>query len=624
MGKLRSLYISKVVQGEMLNRSLAANAAERKEEEEDRKKEEEDKKKEEEDKKKKDEEKQQKIKDQMQKEENKRLKYNKELEESNRKQRQNTPPVTVAATTGGIGKLENSDDAKRLLKASLSKVAEFKFKRIIENLYVNSAINSRARYSIPHYYFAYLSQDKKSLRQIEKTRGVPLSQPLAVTIGNTRDQLEAAKEKANRVAAGGDTTDIKSAIDKVLDPNAAALLVDSAIDNVLNVTGPALFDSTGNRVDAEGTRLGKIVEVCIPEDTNENGDLIADRALIKKYLYRTLILLITMYTTLNWVQFLFHKSISAQRGCQENGIGCLITDTLIPDDPAIRFADSIQNIYLIGPIISPIVTYAVKFFWPKFKRYNPLQYTFRLLQTLISYTGIVASGMKVTSDKKIWFLVIFLILIYGNFWFFENYDNYMKQIQRFESSGFITGLLGGAFALFYFESFYLDLYGTISSFLTAAFFVPPIGLIIIICYNIYLFLIMSLNTFFSLFLILQSFLYISLFALFFTPNFSFITSFWKRPKDLFESIRTDGEDKLNAMEPGWPQFLLKNAHRFYDHAYAIVMVLWLMFMLRILGRGLRTRNLRLNAYYYIGLSALILFFLKMLFIYLSKSHRKTN
>jgi hypothetical protein len=539
----------------------------------------------------------------------------------------------------------SKEDVKMFFGSFLGKVANFKFRRVVDNRTVNTGIDGLARYSIPDYYFAYLSQDTEYLHEIERIRDIPFSEPVSLSL-DPRKILQDAQDKLKEKVKNGDysldldvdavmkATEQKIASGKAQLDNSILAASDTVSNTLASVSAaaelPELFDANGNLVNADGLRLeDDVIQKCLPEDppeVEENGDLTADKALIKKYLFRTLILVVTMYTTLSWAQFVFFGQHSHRsRSClsKSNAIGCMVAHAILPDDPSLRLAESLKEIYIIGPIIAPLVDYSINFFWPRFKRWNPFQFTFKFIELFIQYIKTVFRVINETADKKLWFLTIFVALLGVNFWFFENYDVYMSQIQRFESSR-LTGFLAAIFIILYLESFYTDLWGTISSVMTAILFVPPIGLIFVICYNIYLYLIMSFNTFSSMFVLLQLFLFCSLFGLFVSPSLAIIAPFWSRPKNLLQTIQQDGSQSLSIMEDGWAKLGVSLLHQLYDHCYAIIMFIWLVFMFFVFKKHIRTLNLRHNCFYYIGLSAFLLFFLKLVYHYLGKIANKNE
>lgn len=365
--------------------------------------------------------------------------------------------------------------------------------------------------------------------------------------------------------------------------------------------------------------LGEVCDnVGESEEDIQNRLLALDKALIKDYMFKTILLLLSFLTVNSWA-YLFLVVYNKDAPFLQKVVETAITDsgTAVPN-----VEDVVPG---SGPIAQPILS-TIYYFLNIFKPFDMATRGVFAVATMIH--NLCATDMNKFYDKKIWYILILYGVFMANVFFLEKYENYMKDIVNFKPNT-LSSMFYGIFILYYIYDvvtypFSLNniLEMTIGSIFTIFF------LLFLLLRNIFVLVCVYYNQFLVVFALLMLFIIISFFGLTLYPSFN--------PSKMFERIRITGETinkdveeklKLDEMDP-FPKFFTK-IYRFirnvlhfaYDNLFFISAILWILHMYRVFDKELKYDLLRMNVFTMLCIGVLILILIKFVhLIFFSKKN----
>lgn len=387
------------------------------------------------------------------------------------------------------------------------------------------------------------------------------------------------------------------------DVSAAADAAASQIQNIKNkISGKGgILSQLKN-----GVKCGDEPKKTDPDEEEiHNPELELDMALIKDYMFKTILLVVSFFTVSSWAYlFLVHYS-------KESGFFQKIIDDVIN-------GSSMPSIEETIPIRGfKIVIQALFYFFNLFK---PFDMAARGINTIAGILqDVCAYDMNKLYDKKIWYIIIFYCVFLSTTFFIGNYERYMKDIANFKKNN-ITTIFFGIFVLYYiYDVFtYPTQLKNITEMSIGAFVAIPF-LIFLLLRNIFVLICLYYNQFLFLFLLLILFIAISIFGLGLFPVFN-PGKMFERFKKLRDTINNDVMEKLKKDndDPNPNIFIriyriIRNILHFsYDHLFTIISILWILYMYRVFDRDLKNDILRMNVFTMLALSILILVLIKLL------------
>jgi len=338
----------------------------------------------------------------------------------------------------------------------------------------------------------------------------------------------------------------------------------------------------------------------------QNPDLALDIALIKDYMFRTIMLIVSFITVSSWAYIFlvyYSKKTSFLAG---------IIESVISDNSILDFS-RIPIIGIFLDVIMKQIIYFLSFF-------NPFDMATRGISALSDIMKKISnSDMNDTFDKKIWYIFIFYCVFVSTIFFIENYHNYMNDVANLKANN-ITTFFYVIFILFYiWDVFtYPTKLANMTEMAVGTLIIIPF-IIYLIVRNIFTLICLYYNQFLILFVILMLFIGISIGGLCFFPTFN-PGKLFVRFDALCKVINTDAGKKieLDALDPSPSIFnkiyrIIRNfLHFFYDHLFSISSVLWILYMYHVFNKNLKNDLLRINVFTMLAVSILILIILKML------------
>jgi hypothetical protein len=328
----------------------------------------------------------------------------------------------------------------------------------------------------------------------------------------------------------------------------------------------------------------------------ENADLEHDRAIIKKYMFKTILLLVSFYSVYQW-SYLLLAIYSTPDSCAfiKRMLGL---DTASLNEMSYNFPGGSVIKSLVGAFMSV------------YRLLDPFEMTTKFLNLLnyVLFTIIAQRDMNRYLDKKIWFILIFIAIFFAMQYLIEKYSQYMNDIQNFNSKNTIIIYLYILFVFFYLESFlHIGITRVIKMTIMGLFFlitnVIPVNIYILIC--------LYFNPYVALFVTMVLFILISLFGLFIFPNFGIFETL-TRLKALSELINLDAEKKLETTTNRFMLFFKKVAHLIYNNFFFVASLLWIFFLFYKFDKQLIYKNLRMNIFFILIIMIVFLITLKFL------------
>ena len=340
----------------------------------------------------------------------------------------------------------------------------------------------------------------------------------------------------------------------------------------------------------------------------KNQTLELDKATVKDYMFRTIILVVSFITVHSWAYLLLvaygDKSKWIERIIRDN-------NTSIPDLSSLPLGGIIKMVF--GNLYGLYVAF------------NPFDMTGRGLKVARRLLENVAkTDMNDKYDKKIWFVIIFYATFYATTFFIENYDYYMHGIVNFKPNA-VSGAFYGLFVCLYLWDVITYLpnpanWIEISGILILTIF----GLIYMLLKNIYVLVCLYYNQHFAVFAVLMAFITHSLGAFFMYPSinpFQFIDRIGKLKSiiaaDVEEKLALDELDPMPSMFTRIYRILRKVIHFLYDHLFFMSAMAWILYMYYVFDKKLTYKNLRMNVFAILAVSIFTLIILK--FVQLSFS-----
>lgn len=336
-------------------------------------------------------------------------------------------------------------------------------------------------------------------------------------------------------------------------------------------------------------------------ETIKNPTLALDKALVKDYMFRTIILLVSFITVHSWAYLLLvaygDKSNWIERLIQESG-------SSMPDISGLPFSSTIVLIltYLYGLYVA----------------FNPFDMTTRGIKVARHLLENVAkTDMNDKYDKKIWFVVIFYATFAATTFFIENYDYYMHGVVNFKPNA-ISGAFYGLFVCLY-------LWDVITYIpnpnnwkeIGAILIFQILGLLYMLLKNIYVLVCLYYNQHTAVFVILMTFIIHSLGSFFMYPSID-PSKLFERFQKLKTTIKKDVEEKI-ALEELDPmpsiftkiyRLLRSGIHFVHDHLFFMTAMVWILYMYRVFDKELKYTNLRMNVFTILAVSIFLLIILK--------------
>lgn len=288
-----------------------------------------------------------------------------------------------------------------------------------------------------------------------------------------------------------------------------------------------------------------------PRPKTYNTTLLKDVETAKTYMAKTVVFALAYLTVYNWAYLLFVYSNTEKPPPKEKN-GFTAENA------------GFMGMGLIGQRIGEFM-----------ERYNPFYIAARLMTNInwMIFDQLGKNNMNEYYDKKIWFVLSFVVLIFANQILLVNYGKYMNSIARGKTNILLI-LINVLNFLLYIYSFYQD-FGILSKLELSMG-----GFSVALMYlfkNIFLIFMIYASQYIVLFFILFFFMFYSLFGMFFYPTFSLDVA--TRYNSLIETINTDYKEK-SAAAADENIFVRGIKQIFYlvYHYPIILIVLWLIFV----------------------------------------------
>lgn len=333
----------------------------------------------------------------------------------------------------------------------------------------------------------------------------------------------------------------------------------------------------------------------------KNPTLALDKALVKDYMFRTIILLVSFITVHSWAYLLLvaygDKSNWIERIIKESG-------SSMPDLSSIPFGEMLKMVF--------------KYASDLYAAFNPFDMTSRGLKVARRLLETVAkTDMNDKYDKKIWFVIIFYATFAATTFFIENYDYYMKGVEKFKPNA-VSGTFYALFVCLYLWDVITYIpnpnnWKEIGAIIIFMIF----GLIYMLLKNIYVLVCLYYNQHIAVFAILLSFILHSLFSFVMYPSINPF-KFSERFQELKTKINADVEEKLalDELDP-MPSIFTQiyrifrsGMHFLHDHIFFMTAMAWILYMYRVFDKELKYTNLRMNVFTILAVCIFMLVILK--------------
>lgn len=482
--------------------------------------------------------------------------------------------------------------AKSAVLAPVYGLSKIDVRKVSENQPVDRWIERMAGYSLPNYFIDVTRGKMKSTRDTI----------VATTDGN---QTSISFDDIATAAASAADSAENSASAAASSAEAAAAAAAASSDK------PTLFDSMGNVVNSDGSNPNdeKARVVCVKDQNGgpTNAYFRQDAALIKEYIFKTFILLLTFCTVYNWCHLFFSVDAGDRQQAGEDDAaldadGCSKKGRQLPGLSALLGE---KNMAAVNSV--PFLRYFIEGpGYTTFMMFNPLMYVIRFTETMfyiVQEIGLFARNETFGIDKKMWFLLFLYVAFQCNQWFFGHASQGLLDIYHTKGNT-ATSLIYLLFIWFWIESFITD---PVTTKTHTAMLIFLIGIIYVLLFNIYLFFIMGFNSFASLFVLIIGYGFISFNALWATPS---VSSPFSRFDELCKAIAKSGDASREACktqlptdpntgEATWSMEYLKYvlvyaSHIVYDHAFFYVFLGWLMICASVFYSKLKVVNLQHN------------------------------
>lgn len=211
---------------------------------------------------------------------------------------------------------------------------------------------------------------------------------------------------------------------------------------------------------------------------------------------------------------------------------------------------------------------------------------------------LVSKTVNSTFDLKVWYLLFLYIGYFANTYFFEHSAKYLQDIAHVKSNICIS-FLYLLFFVMWLQSFVTEVAATNLHFSIMR---TTIGILIVLLINMYLFVIMGINTYIVLFILIIMFGFMDFNGLWAAPLAAPWYSF-DRASALYSHIASHGKTKLDDLTAqlqmegkSWTfEWLLKRAlHFYYDRALYYTILLWLIYCAQVFYTQLTVVNLQHN------------------------------
>jgi len=392
------------------------------------------------------------------------------------------------------------------------------------------------------------------------------------------------------------------------------LTFDSASDKLKKIAEQASNTSLENVVDTTGGALTQLMdglgEVCDNVGESEadiqNRVLALDKAIIKDYMFKTILLLLSFITVNSWA-YLFLVVYSKDAPFFQKIVEAAITDsgTAAPDVSSFPGGRTI-----LQPILSAIY-YLLNIF-------KPFDMATRGVITVVGMLqNLCHTDMNKFYDKKIWYVLIFYAVFLSSTFFIGNYENYMKDIVNFKPNS-VSMMFYGLFILYYIYDVFTYPFkaSNVLEMAVGALF-TIFFLLFLLLRNIFVLVCLYYNQFLVVFALLMLFIIISFFGLSMYPSFNPF-KMGQRLEAMTNAINTDVEEKLklDEMDPS-PKIFTKIyrvirdiIHFFYDNMFFVSMIIWVLYMYKVFDKEIKTDLLRMNVFTILTIFVMILIVLK--------------
>lgn len=396
------------------------------------------------------------------------------------------------------------------------------------------------------------------------------------------------------------------------DPDTTKSILDTEKAKLTNLQKQA--EELGDASDQLSTGLQSICNDTNNINSITNPTLALDKALIKDYLFTTIILLFSFFTVYSWVIFL-----SVIGGTQSFLIN--IINYLTKSDNNIKLSDEIPFASMINPTL--------KSFFDFYRMFDPFDMTKQGLNgILIQLKRFSQHDFNNTLDKKIWFIFLFYITFLATTYFMSNYNYYMNSAINFKETT-LSKLFQLLFAYYYIWGIILYPFNSWKEILGGFLLLPLIlfFLIFLLLRNIYVLICLYYNQFVIIYVLLILFIIISIGGLFLFPSFKF--NFMERLTELKQVINKDAELKKIAYDTLYPveiatltqklyKYLRNTAHFLYDNLFFASSIIWISYMFYIFDKKIKTTNLRMNVFTILIFCIFLLIILKFIQQFLFK------
>lgn len=497
------------------------------------------------------------------------------------------PPPSDAAIEGFSNK--DTDEIKKKVKQlvflPVTMARSFKPSKLVENERTNRGLIYLAAVSLPNMFLGG-SGKKKSKKADQKKNDESLL-----------DKMDSFLETTSDLASTMDPDALEKQIEEQ-----KQLAEEKGL-----ATGGAIFDAAGNEIKsttdaatADAATAATAAEEKCPDEGNPNADFLSDAALIKLYAFRTIVLLLSYWSVLN-VSFFYFMETEPRKPEVFGEITC---ETINKWFPNTDWAANLMQVPFIGPVLHYLATTA----YATIREWNPFMFSQLFFERFFRYHQYVAYSLLNMFDFKIWGLIFLGVLFYGNMRVLETYETTMNTI-RSGKTDFITSMLYLAFVWYWLESFVTRLFLTIQDIFIMM--TTIIGLIFIIIFNLYLFIIMNFNCYVVYLLLVLWYFYITVFIVFFGGGKT-TGGFFDRLRKLDEKIEASAAAALDGDAPqSWKQFGRSVLHYMYNNKFFLGILFWLLHVFRIFYKNLRVQNLRQNMFLFIGMAALVIILWKL-------------
>jgi hypothetical protein len=323
-----------------------------------------------------------------------------------------------------------------------------------------------------------------------------------------------------------------------------------------------------------------------------NPELESDRKIIKKYTYKTIVVLISFVTVYSWALFFF------------TGRDYVVADK---DEQCARLKsgglDEVPVVGYFSLILNNIII-------PVFESLNPFYFAKQIVDGIADFFSYLSGDMDKTLNKEIWYFVIFTYTFFSTQYFIGNYRDNMKVIRNFGQNGWII-LLYVLCILLYLISFVTD-FGPMKrvQIMTG-------GIFMILYYlikNIIIIMLIVINPYVALFLIVMIYLGISLFGVFMYPTGGINIS--KKLKELDEKIEQSYNRDTSTDSTFWVIFRFL-CHMLYKNMRIAFFIMWIIYLYYVFNYSkteqLKYDSLRMNVNTTIGI--FLLLFITVLVLY---------